>query len=72
MYADEWDNRESLKPLFSLKFRKNDLVRHRKYVHIEFCKRSTFTINNRPKYLKELKGYQIDISWLKELCNDKK
>lgn len=67
-----WDNRESLKPLFALEFRKNDLVRYRKYAHIEFWKRSTFTINNRPEYLKELKDYQVDISWLKELCNDKK
>lgn len=65
-----WDNRESLKPLLALEFKKNDLVRYGNYAYIEFWKRYTFTITNRQKYLKELKDYQIDISWLKELCDN--
>jgi hypothetical protein len=72
MYADEWDNRESLKPLLVLEFRKNDLVRYRKYVHIEFWKRDNFTITNTIEGLEQFQNFQIDIDWLKDLRKELK
>ena len=69
-----WDNRESLNPLFALEFKKNDLIRkgicsgdHK----VEFWKRDNFTMACNQKVLEQFKDYQIDITWLKELCNKK-
>lgn len=58
-----WDNRESLNPMYAWEFDRDDIVRGE-----PFWKRYGFSITNTSKALKEFEEYQIDISWLKELC----
>lgn len=67
-----WDNRNSLTPMCAWEFDKNDLVRKGKGYcapKVEFWKRYSFVIMNTPEGLKQFEKYQIDIDWLKELCN---
>lgn len=61
-----WDSRDSLVPLHVWAFHKNDIVRRRR-----FCEFVSFTITNRPEYLKELEKYEITdkLDKLKEICN---
>ena len=65
-----WDNRDSLNPLHVWAFRKNDLVRGRK-----FCDFNIFSItDNNQESLKKLEKYEITnrLYKLKELCNNKR
>ena len=63
-----WDNRDNLYPLHVWAFHKNDMVKGRK-----FCSLSSFSITNAPKYLNNLKNWEITdrLDKLKELCNKK-
>lgn len=61
-----WDDRDSLTPLHVWAFRKDDMVRGRK-----FWRREGFGVTNTPEALKELEKWEVTdrLDKLKELCN---
>lgn len=70
-----WNSRESLNPMYSWEFDKNDMVRIGKGNNppkIEFWRRDYFTVIYTSEGLKRFEEYQIDIDWLKKLCDKDK
>lgn len=53
--------------MVAFEFDMNDMVRGK-----PFWKRESFTITYTPEGLEQFEDHQIDIEWLKELCNKQK
>lgn len=62
-----WDNRKSLVPIVAFEFDRNDIVRGK-----PFWKRDSISITYTPEGLEQFEDYQIDIEWLKKLCDKQK